>query len=231
VTNPRKTRRPGDPEADMHPTLTRRTFLLACSPERERLLSRAQLGPTLQAAALHELLRRGLVEDHDGTVRATATRAEAPQCDLETALLARITADTRARPWRYWIRQRERAAVWTMRDALVRERVIRVESRRVLGLFRRDRITLRRPELRTAATDALWDALKPTRPATRVDEADAALVVLAYEGELRVVLGGRERRAAKGRVRAFEERLGPVPGALRQVVRSRKRQQAAAGSG
>ncbi|MYW03429.1 GPP34 family phosphoprotein [Streptomyces sp. SID3343] len=206
----------------MDTSLVQRTMLLACSPERQRLMSRSYLGSTLQAAALLELTTLGLIEDRDGRVVATSARGRAPGCDLQVAVLARITASERARSWRHWIRKQDRRAPSIVRDALARDRVIKLESHRFLGVLPGQRITLRQPQLRSAATKAMWDALKPGNPVARVPVEDAALAVLAYEGELRVVLGGKERRAAKGRVREFASGLGPVPSALRAVVRSRK---------
>ncbi|MFF7243349.1 GPP34 family phosphoprotein [Embleya sp. NPDC008237] len=210
-------------EVDVNVSLARRVFLLAYSPERQRLLSRSNLGATLQAAALYDLYEQGLIRDDAGRVTATAHRgAAAPHCDLAADLLARITASERAHRWRHWVKKGDRQATGRVGAGLERERVIKCESHRLLGIVPVRRMRLRQPQLRTAATRAMWDALKPGRPVARVPAADAALAALAYEGELRVVLGGRERRAAKGRIRELEADLGPVPEALRKVVRDRK---------
>ncbi|WP_406278490.1 GPP34 family phosphoprotein [Embleya sp. NBC_00896] len=205
----------------MNVSLAQRVFLLAYSPEKRRLLSRRHLGSTLQAAAMQDLREQGLIADDDGKVRATAARGATPGCDLAAALLTRIVASDRARPWRHWIKKGDRGATGLVGDQLKRERVIRFESHRFLGIVPGHRMLLRQPQLRGAATQAMWDTLKPVRPVARISSRDAALTAMAYEGELRVVLGGRERRAAKGRVRELEAGLGPVPDALRRVVRDR----------
>ncbi|MGW1988938.1 GOLPH3/VPS74 family protein [Embleya sp. NPDC001921] len=218
-------------EVDVNVSMARRVFLLAYSPERRRPLSRAHLGVTLQAAALYDLYERGLIRDDDGRVTVAAPRGTVvAHCDLAADLLARITASKRAHRWRHWVKKGERQAVGRVGARLERERVIRYESHRLLGIIPTRRIVLRQPRLRTEATEAMWGALKGTRPITRVPAADAALAALAYEGQLRVVLGGRERRAAKGRVRELEAGLGPVPEALRKVVRDRNAAEAGAGA-
>ncbi|MFE2872845.1 GPP34 family phosphoprotein [Embleya sp. NPDC059259] len=216
------------PEVDVHVSLTRRVFLLAYSPERRRLSSRERLGVTLQAAALYELYAQGLIRDHTGKVTATAVRGRAPDCDLAADMLARITASERAHSWGYWVRKGERQATDRVGATLERERVIRFEPHRLLGIVPTRRMLLRQPRLRAAATKAVCDALKATRPVDRVPAVDAALVALTYEGELRVVLGRRERRAARGRVDALEAGLGPVPEALRKAVRRQKSRAAGA---
>ncbi|WP_406293981.1 GPP34 family phosphoprotein [Embleya sp. NBC_00888] len=218
-------------EVDMNVSMARRVFLLAYSPERRRLLSRAHLGVTLQAAALYDLYERGLIRDDGGKVTVTAPRgAVVADCDLAADLLARITASERAHRWRHWVKKGDRQAVGRVGAHLERERVIGYESYRLLGIIPTRRILLRQPRLRAEATKAMWGALKGTRPITRVPAADAALAALAYEGQLRVVLGGRERRAAKGRIRELEAGLGPVPEALRKVVRDRNAADAGAGA-
>ncbi|MYS83662.1 GOLPH3/VPS74 family protein [Embleya scabrispora] len=210
-------------EVHVNVSLARRVFLLAYSPERQRLLSRSNLGAALQAAALYDLYEQGLIHDDAGKVKATARRGAAvPDCDLAAELLGRITASERPHRWRHWVKKGDRQATGHVGAGLERERVIRFESHRILGIIPSRRMLLRRPQLRTAATRAMWDAVKPGRPVARVPAADAALAALAYEGELRVVLGGRERRAAKSRIRELEAGLGPVPEALRKVVRDRK---------
>ncbi|OPC84501.1 hypothetical protein B4N89_29435 [Embleya scabrispora] len=210
----------------MNPSLPQRLFLLAYSPERQRLVSRTHLGATLQAAALYELREQGLIHDEGGKVRVTATRrggphpGATPRCELAADLLARIGETERARRWRHWVNKRDRQAVDRVGAALERARVIRYEQHRVLGLLPLRRIVLRQTSLRGAATKAMWGALKDR--AAEVPDQDAALAVLAYHGELRGVLGGRERRAAKGRIDDLSTRLGPVPGALREAVRNAK---------
>ena len=207
----------------MNAPLTRQLFLLAYSSEHKRLRCRTHLGASLHAAALYALTEDGMIEDRDGRVHATGTVRDATRgCDLAADLFTRIRASERDRSWRHWIRKHERAAIGRVRDQLARERLIKVEAHRVLGLVSSYRITLREPRERAAATGAMWDALKATTPSDRVPAADAALAVFAYEGELRVVLGGRERRLAKSRVREFEQRLGPTPAALRKVVREQQ---------
>ncbi|MGC0418902.1 GOLPH3/VPS74 family protein [Embleya sp. AB8] len=209
----------------MHVSLPRRVFLLACNPQRQRLSSRSHLGLTLQAAALYELCEQGLIHDEDGLVRITgrlgaAPGGSAPECELAADLLARIAASEKPRKWRYWVKKRGNRSVGLVGAALEHDRVIRYEPYRMLGVIPRRRVLLRQPQLRGAATKAMWDALKGRISA--VPGPDAALAVFAYEGELRVVLGGPERRAAKERIRELAAGLGPLPKALHDAVNDAK---------
>ncbi|MGW9206356.1 GOLPH3/VPS74 family protein [Embleya sp. NPDC055664] len=222
---PKTIRRPGAEEVDVHATLPQRVFLLAYSPERQLMLSRTHLGATLQAAALYELHELGLIHDDAGKVRATSgrtgrARAAVPPCELAADLLARIEASERAYRWRYWVKKRDGKAVDRVADSLVHERVIRQETRRLFGLIPYRRFVLRQAPMRVATVNAMRAALKGR--VAEVPTSDAALAVLAYHGELRTVLGGRERREAKERINELSARLGPIPGALRVVVRDAK---------
>ncbi|WP_439673742.1 GOLPH3/VPS74 family protein [Embleya sp. MST-111070] len=232
TTIPKTIRRPGAEEVDVHATLPQRVFLLAYSPERQLMLSRTHLGATLQAAALYELHDLGLIHDDAGRVRATPgrtarARAAVPPCELAADLLARIEASERAYRWRHWVKKRDRHAVDLVADALVRQRVIRYETRRLFGLIPYRRFVLRQAPMRVAAINAMRAALRGR--VAEVPTPDAALAVLAYHGELRTVLGGRERREAKDRIRALSADLGPVPDALREAVRNTKAELSAAG--
>lgn len=225
TTIPETIRRPGAEEVDMHATLPQRVFLLAYSPERQRMLSRTHLGATLQAAALYELHDLGLIRDDAGKVRATSGRtgragAAVPPCELAADLLARIEASERAYRWRYWVKKRDGKAVDRVADSLVHDRVIRQETRRLFGLIPYRRFVLRQAPMRVAAVNAMRAALKGR--VAEVPTPDAALAVLAYQGELRTVLGGRERREAKKRINELSAPLGPIPDALRVVVRDAK---------
>ncbi|MCF2529973.1 GOLPH3/VPS74 family protein [Yinghuangia soli] len=202
--------------------LTRRMFLLACDPERQRLAGREYLGLVLNAAALQELYDDGLLADDDGRPRTSGARGAAPRSALAAAVHRRIAEDPKPRPWRYWVKKAERAAVGTVRDELLGERLIRVQHRRVLLVLRFESVQLRQPRLRTAVLGGVRDALRPAQPASRVPHGDAAAAVFAHIGEMRPVMSRAERRAARPRIAELEPRLGPVPAALRRTVKDKK---------
>ncbi|WP_436773405.1 GOLPH3/VPS74 family protein [Yinghuangia sp. YIM S09857] len=211
-------------EAPDDVSLAHRAFLLACQPERQRVGGTQHLGLVLHAAVLQDLLDAGLLADEGGKARATASHGTAavPGGALETAVYARISASDRPRSWRHWIAKSAGSALATVRDELARSRVIRVEESRILLVFPRRAVSLRRPRMRTAAMAGVRDALRPTQPPARVARRQAATAVFAHLGEMSTVMSGRERREARGRIAELSEGLGPVPEALRKAVRDAK---------
>lgn len=208
-------------EAPEDVSLVHRLLLLAYRPERQRLAG-GHLGLVLNAAALQGLLDAGFLADEDGKARVTAVRGAAPDGALEAVMHARIRDSGKPRPWRHWVKKCATGAVGPVGpvcDELARSRVLRVEKGRMLLIFPSRVVVLRQPRMRTAAMAGVRDALRPTQPVSRVPRRDAATAVLAHVGEMRTVMSGRERRAARDRVAELGAALGPVPDALRKAVR------------
>jgi hypothetical protein len=66
--------------------------------------------------------------------------------------------------------------------------MIKVERRRILGVFPATRITLSQPHVATRLANRVNGAVRGTRPLSRVDPHDAALVALVTSGGLKIVL-------------------------------------------
>ena len=195
-------------------SLPARLYLLAYDKRRQRLTARTQLGYVLRAAALADLELRGDLADEDGKVRVVADRrVEDPVLD---AVLQEI-AGSRPRTWGHWVRAGQRATKRAVRDQLDAGRWIRVEPRRVLGLFPAATVTLRDPRALSRLTLNAARTLHGGRPAERLDRRDAALVALAAAGEL-PLLSRRQRREQRRRITRLTERSGSAAPALHTVV-------------
>ena len=195
-------------------SLPARLYLLAYDKRRQRLTARTQLGYVLRAAALADLELRGDLADEDGKVRVVADRrVDDPVLD---AVLQEI-AGSRPRTWGHWVRAGQRATKRAVRDQLDAGRWIRVEPRRVLGLFPAATVTLRDPRALSRLTLTAARTLHGGRPAERLDRRDATLVALAAAGEL-PLLSRRQRREQRRRIIRLTERSGSAAPALHKVV-------------
>jgi len=194
-------------------SLPAQLFLLAVDPRRQRLTARIELGYVLRAAALVDLQLSGHLVDVDGRPKATDSAAAAdPVLD---GVLRQVTADPRRR-WRYWIRKDARQLVRDVRHQLVAGRRIELAPYRILGLLPAQRIVILDPLLRDRIAGAIDAALSDAWP---VGDRTAALVALAAAAQMRVVLPRARRRAHKARIAELTARTGPVPVALRKVLR------------
>ncbi|MGW2377987.1 MULTISPECIES: GOLPH3/VPS74 family protein [Kitasatospora] len=198
---------------DLPVNLPEKLYLLAYDPQRGRLTHTNNLDLVLRAAALTELLRRGLIRDdgrHPAAVGGTADGLD----PLSAALLEQISQGRR-RSWKSWI-GRQRMSARVVRDGLAAAGRIRVEEHRVLGLFPVARVTLPEPRVRKALTESITSAL--SGPLSRVDPADAALVALVDAARLGSVLTWRQRREFRTRIDKLAPAAGPVPRALRRAI-------------
>jgi hypothetical protein len=207
-------------------SLAERLYLLSYDPERKRFTGSGERGLLLRAAALTELLAARALRDEDGKAVAVPG-ARPPQDPLLALVLEEVAASGRSRTWQHWVRHRARHARGLVRDRLAAARWVRVQQRRMLGIFPVDDVTVRDTRAVRRIADSARSALHGVRP-EGVAEADAAAVALAAAARLRTVVSRAEAKQRKDRIDALTARTGPVPKALRKAVDS---QHAAAASG
>ncbi|WP_115944407.1 GOLPH3/VPS74 family protein [Amycolatopsis thermalba] len=210
---------------DTPDSLAARLFLLAYDTTKQRLVSRSELGYALRAAALADLVLGGYLADHGGKA---APASPAPGLDPVLELVLLEITDSPPRSWRRWVSRRASRILPLVREHLAAERVIKVDSRRVLGLFPVHRITLRRPAEAKRLAEEVRRAVRGGRPAGRVDPRLGALCALAGTAELRTVFSRGERRQYKARLAELGRPVEPVVKALRKTLQA---QRAAASSG
>ncbi|MEU8797734.1 GPP34 family phosphoprotein [Spirillospora sp. NPDC048819] len=197
---------------DVPESLPARMYLLAYDLRKHRMSKGgSQLGYVLRAAALTELYLDGrLGEERRKPVPDTPG-------DDPYGVLAQI-AESRPRSWRHWVRKDSKAMVGRVRDELVRDGWIRVRTRRKLGLFKRQEVTVKDPRVVKSLWGGASSALRG-RPVAHVNSYDAAAVALAAAGELKTVLPGADRRRHKRRIEELTARTGPAATAVRKLLR------------
>ncbi|MEU7784914.1 GPP34 family phosphoprotein [Amycolatopsis sp. NPDC049159] len=203
-------------------SLPARAYLLACDTRRDRLPDRERVALLVRAAALTDLVLRGLVADDGG--RPVVTGAGGTGHLVLDDLLVELAADPH-RKWRARVRRGARGTLESLEAQLDAAGVITLRTSRVLGLFPR-----RRPEVRDRAEavalhDEVASALRSTG---EVPPAVAALTALAAAVELGAVLPRAERRRHKARIAQLEEQAGAAVPALRKVIREVNAARAAA---
>ncbi len=204
-------------------SLTEQLYLLACDPERGTLARRRELGYVLRAAALVDLQLAGCLRDEDGR---PAVSGGTPATDpIRSDLLHRI-AESRPRRWTYWIRTGTRVMVPGVGQRLADARHVVLEPHRILGLFPTVRVRIPDPLLRQRIATTVESALAGMTP---VDGHDAALVALAWAAESSRLMSRADRRAYRTRIAGYVGRTGPVPPALRRIIRSQRSAAAASG--
>ncbi|WP_141584300.1 GPP34 family phosphoprotein [Actinomadura sp. WMMA1423] len=197
---------------DVPDSLPARMYLLAYDLRKQRMTrGGTRLGYVLRAAALTELYLDGrLGEERRRPVPGTPG-------DDPYGVLAQIAA-SRPRSWQHWVRKDARSIVPTVREELARGGWIRVRSRRVLGLFPHQDVTVKDPRVVKALWGGASSALRG-RPVAHVNSYDAAAVALAAAGELKTVLPGADRRRHRRRIEELTARTGPAAVAVRKVIR------------
>ncbi|MFD8702564.1 GPP34 family phosphoprotein [Kitasatospora sp. NPDC059648] len=202
---------------DLPANLPEKLYLLACDPRRERTTRHSSLNLLLQAAALTELLRRGLLYE-EGRKAVARVRGGADEAGLDpysARLLGRMRA-TRPHGWSTWVGRARSTGpdqpVRWVRAGLVDAGRITLRPHRVAGLFPVTLVTLDDPGVREELAAVVAGALKG--PLSRVDPADAALTALVAAGRLRSVLTARQCREHRARIGKLAPAAGPVPRAL-----------------
>lgn len=203
-------------------SLPARAYLLACDTRRDRLPDRERVALLVRAAALTDLVLRGLVTDDGG--RPAATGAGGTGHLVLDDLLAEVTADPH-RKWRAWVRRGARGTLQSLEAQLDAAGTISLRASKVLGLFPRRHIEVRD---RAAASALREEVLSALRSDAEVTPEVAALTSLAATVELKTVLPRSERRQHKARIQQLEERAGAAVPALRKVIRELNAARAAA---
>jgi Golgi phosphoprotein 3 (GPP34) len=196
-------------------TLPERLYLLAYDARRQRLTASTQLGYVLRAAALADLQLRGYIGDEAGKVRAVDRRQVAEP--LLGGVLEQVV-QSRPRSWAHWVRTGQRPLQRAVREQLVAGGWIRVEPRRVLGIFPSARVTVVDGRVLEGLASIVARTLGGGPPVAVVEPRDAALVALAAAGELSTAIPRRQRREHRQRIARLAERTGPAAPALRKVL-------------
>ncbi|WP_329562246.1 GOLPH3/VPS74 family protein [Kitasatospora sp. NBC_01266] len=203
---------------DLPDTLPGRLYLLAYPPDSDRLRYRSDLDLLLRAAALTDLLQRGLLADRDG--RPEPDGPAPSRLDPVLVTVLDEVAESRPRRWEHWVRVKGRAIKPAVRDRLGEQGYLDLVEHRVLGLFPTLRPVPREPDVRRRLAAEFEAAF--TRPAAEVEPCQAAAVALAAAGEMRTVLSRQRQRAERDRIAELTARTGPVPRALRSAIQGRR---------
>jgi hypothetical protein len=206
-------------------TLPGELFLLAFDTRKGKLTNRSHLGYVLRAGALNELYLRGHLVDADG--KAQPGTPGATLDGVLAGVLEQVSASA-PKKWHHWVRKDARAMFHTVRDQLEADRVIKVERRKLLGIFPADRITLRQPQLAARLASKVGGIARGRQPLSRVGAHDTALAALVAASSIKVTFSGSDRRRHKATITQLTAASGPVAPALRKVIRDA---QAAAASG
>ena len=204
---------------DLPDTLPGRIYLLAYPPDKDRVAHRSQLGLLLRAAALTDLLQRGLLSDQHGRARSDGLAPDG-LAPVLAAVLDRIAA-SRPRSWEHWVTADERGTARAVRDLLCEQGRLDLTEYRVLGLFPGRRAVPRDPAVRQQLATGVEAALA-AGTAAEVEPWQAAVVSLAAAAELRPVLSRRRQHEQRARIAELTAITGPVPPALRRAIRSRR---------
>jgi hypothetical protein len=196
-------------------SLPQRVFLLAYNPARGRLAIDSNLGSMLRAAALADLYLTGHLTDERGRA---AIEVRHPCHDSVLSALLDEIAGSRPRTWQSWVGRGCRAARSAVRQQLGDGGWVRLEPRKILGLFPTIRVTIRDPRVRKELLERVNSTLR--KPINRIDPADAALVAIVAAGDLTLVLDRKTRRAYKRRIKELIDVSAPIAPALRKSVQA-----------
>ena len=197
-------------------SLPAEAYLLACDVERERLPDRRRAALLVRAAALTDLVLRGLVADADG--RPVVSGGGRTGHLVLDDLLAELAADPH-RKWRQWVRRDARGTLQSLEAQLDAAGVITLRTSHVLGLVPRRRPVVRDRAVVQRLRALVRDAVDGTTPASRIDPRTAALTALVAAAELNTVVSRRDRRRARARLDELGERAGAAVPALHKVLR------------
>ncbi|WP_432013246.1 GPP34 family phosphoprotein [Streptomyces sp. HD1123-B1] len=188
--------------------------LLAFDPGTGRPVG-AHTALLVRAAALTELAQRGLLTDTDGRPRPVE---DAVTGDPALDGLLELIGESRPHTWATWVGHQPRLTEHAVRDQLVAGGYLRVETRRVLGVFPAKEYRLERTDLVAGMREDAVRVLHGDQPVAEVSERDAALVALAAAGELRTVVTAKDAKLHKQRIAELGERSGGMGPVLEKVI-------------
>ena len=206
-------------------SLPGRMYPLAYHPGKRRMTAGSHLGYVMRAAALADLLLADALADASGKAGSQPGRVVTdPLLDV----VRQQIATSRPRSWRHWVSKGAGSMKRDVRDQLAAEGWIRVQPRRILGMFPAAKITVE--DLRVVERLAGLVAAALRDPIEEVGPRDAALVALAAAGELNSALPRARRREHKERIARLSEGTGPVVKALRKAIQAQRAAAASAAS-
>jgi hypothetical protein len=170
----------------------------------------------VRTAALEQLTISGLLRDEDG--KAASPGRETTGDPVLDGVLALVRASERRRSWKHWVKKQGGSTRDALRDQLVRERVIRVERRRFLGIVPREVVTVPDTRAVKALQRTALQALTGGTPTTHLDPRDVGLAAIAALGELDTVCRGSVRREKRDRIKELVALSGPAVPALKKVL-------------
>jgi hypothetical protein len=198
-------------------SLPARLYLLAWDTGNAEVTGAAHPHFLVRAGALTELAQRGLLTDEDGI--ATPVDLDARTGDAVLDGLLELVHESRPHRWRTWVTLRARVTLDAVQEQLTADGYLRVEKRRVLGIFP----TLEYALERAAVVDALHDEarriLQGPVPAAEVSDRDAAVIALAAAAELPGLAPAKDRARDRQRLEELTERSGAAAPALDHVLR------------
>lgn len=175
----------------------------------------AHTGYLVRAAALTELVQRGMLTDADGR---PCPVPDAGTGDPALDGLLELIGESRPRTWQTWVGHQPRLTEHAVRDQMVAAGYLRSSGRRVLGLFPAREYTLERADAVAGMRDEVVGVLLGGQPVAEVSEREAALVALAAAGELRTVVTATDAKVRKDRIIELGERCQGVGSALEKVI-------------
>ncbi|MFF7790544.1 GPP34 family phosphoprotein [Streptomyces sp. NPDC007991] len=194
-------------------SLPARLCLLAWAPAPPAGTATAHLSGPVRAGALTELARHGLLVDQDGI--ATPVDLDSRTGDAVLDGLLELVRESCPHRWRTWVTLYSRVTLDAVREQLLAEGYLRVEKKRVLGVFPSAEYALERVAAVEALREETRQILRGPRPVAGVCERDAAVAMLAASAEL---LPGEDAGAHEERVRELAERaVASAPG-LGEIV-------------
>lgn len=223
-------------------TLPGLLYLLGCSMEKARPPGGIAAPHLLRAAALAELRLDGAIGDRRSaplvvaveSLGAGARPEPEPKADVFLfgpaehsdpvlgGVLAEIAENKRRRTWIWWVRHGERDTADAVFDVLVVTGAIDVSKHRLLGIVPHTDVTVTDPAAVEQLRSRVRGLLRGGPPVAELDPRDVALVALAAAAEMRTVFERGEQNEFRDRVEQIAAAAGPVPPALRKVVRDKK---------
>lgn len=197
-------------------SLPARLYLLAWDTGSGEVTGSAHLQHLVRAGALTELAQRGLLTDEDGI--ATPLDMDSLAGDAVLDGLLELVRESRPHRWRTWVSLHARVTLDAVREQLAAEGYLRVEKRRVLGVFPSVDYALERAGVVDSLREEARQVLAGPVPLADVSERDAAVVALAAAAELRTLVPGRDLGRHKERIEELTERSGAAAPALRNVI-------------